>query len=189
MDVMERELADHDVDPGGPQLAAWRPETVVERIRDNAGLDRVATRLKQVSTRLRLPQLSERGEQVLGHTVHPALTDLPIGFWTSSCLLDVVGGRRYARASRALVGAGVLSAVPTVAFGMGDVVKLEPEPRRIAAVHAIANLCAVAVYAASWRQRRHLHRTTGVALGLLAGAIASAGGYLGGALAWAGSDD
>jgi uncharacterized membrane protein len=189
MDVLERELAERDIKTGAPKPAASGPEAMLAKIRADTRLDGVATRVQRLAEQLRLPELSRRGEEVLGHTVHPALTDLPIGFWTSSFVLDLVGGGRAARASRMLVGAGVLSAVPTVAFGMGDAAKLEPEPRRIAAVHAVANLAATAVYAASWRKRRHSHRGAGIALGLLAGALASAGGYLGGALAWASADD
>ena len=30
----------------------------------------------------------------LGHPLHPLLTDLPIGFWTSAFTLDLLGGRR-----------------------------------------------------------------------------------------------
>jgi len=30
----------------------------------------------------------------LGHALHPVLTDLPIGFWTSSLMVDFFGGRR-----------------------------------------------------------------------------------------------
>jgi uncharacterized membrane protein len=188
--VKEREVvmaAPRTVQPAALELRY--PQTMIERIRESVALDGAGRLLKRTAERFHLQQLSERGEAMLGHPVHPALTDLPIGCWTSSCLLDVLGGRRYAQASRLLVGFGVLSAVPTVAFGMGDAVKLEPEPRRIAAVHAAANLVAVAVYAASWSRRRHDRQASGIVLGLLAGAVASAGGYLGGALAWAGSDE
>jgi uncharacterized membrane protein len=188
--VKERDVAVAGAGPIEPAPIELRyPQTMIERIRESAALDGAGRLLKRTAERFHLQQLSERGEEMLGHPVHPALTDLPIGFWTSSCLLDVLGGHRYAQASRTLVGFGVLSAVPTVAFGMGDAVKLEPEPRRIAAVHAAANLLAVAVYTASWRRRRHQHQASGILLGFLAGAIASAGGYLGGALAWAGGDD
>jgi uncharacterized membrane protein len=188
--VQEPALMAPESGPIGPAPNELRyPQTMIERIRESAALDGAGRLLKRTAERFHLQQLSERGEAMLGHPVHPALTDLPIGFWTSSCLLDVVGGHRHARASRALVGAGLLTAVPTVAFGMGDAVKLEPEARRIAAVHAAANLLAVAVYTASWRRRRQHHQARGILLGFLAGAIASAGGYLGGALAWAGTDD
>ena len=39
-----------------------------------------------------------------GHPLHPVLTHLPIGFWTSSFMLDLVGGKRSAAASRRLIG-------------------------------------------------------------------------------------
>ncbi len=45
----------------------------------------------------------------LGHAVHPVLTDLPIGFWTSAFTLDLIGGRRSRAAAQRLVGLGVLS--------------------------------------------------------------------------------
>ena len=40
----------------------------------------------------------------LGHAVHPVLTDLPIGFWTSAFTLDLIGGRRSRAAAQRLVG-------------------------------------------------------------------------------------
>src|SRR5205823_3983294 len=56
----------------------------------------------------------------LGHPLHPVLTDLPIGFWSSSFALDVFGGRESERASEILLGLGVLSALPTAASGLTD---------------------------------------------------------------------
>src|SRR3954447_12122372 len=52
------------------------------------------------------------GGDWLGHPLHPMLTDLPIGFWTGSFLLDIFGGRKSRRASAAFVGLGVASAAP-----------------------------------------------------------------------------
>ena len=46
----------------------------------------------------------------LGHPLHPMLTDLPIGFWTSVWVLDILGPRSTATLYVALVGLGVLSA-------------------------------------------------------------------------------
>src|ERR1700694_483755 len=40
----------------------------------------------------------------VGHQLHPVLTDLPIGFWTSAVTLDLLGG------SDAEAGAGLLLA-------------------------------------------------------------------------------
>src|SRR4051794_34117805 len=56
----------------------------------------------------------------LGHALHPFLTDLPIGTWTSAVLLDVVGGRAARPAAQRLIAAGVLAAVPTAASGLND---------------------------------------------------------------------
>src|SRR5215218_5278050 len=47
----------------------------------------------------------------LGHALHPLLTDLPIGTWTSSLLLDLVGGRAARAASERLIALGLLAAV------------------------------------------------------------------------------
>ena len=153
----------------------------IEQIRSARALDSGAAVLHQLASRLRLRDLSARGEELLGHPVHPALTDLPIGFWTSSFLLDLFGGRRQAAASRRLVAAGVATAVPTVAFGLGDLPD-DGQQRRVATVHAACNIAAVACYAASWRARRRGRWARGVVLGLAGATVASAGGYLGGAL-------
>lgn len=119
----------------------------------------------------------------LGHPAHPALTDLPIGFWTSAFLLDVIGGRRAASVARSLVGWGVVSAFPTMAAGVADVPGLPDSKRRVAVVHAGANLLATAGFGASWVLRRRSQQSAGVMVGAVAGAVASIGGALGGWMA------
>jgi nitrite reductase/ring-hydroxylating ferredoxin subunit/uncharacterized membrane protein len=120
----------------------------------------------------------------LGHTLHPMLTDLPIGFWTSSMMLDLVGGKRGAAASQRLIALGIVTAVPTAASGMSDWSDTIGEDRRIGAVHAVANTVALSLYTWSWFARRGGRRKAGVALGLLGGTAASVGGYLGGHLVY-----
>ena len=119
-----------------------------------------------------------------GHPLHPVLTDLPIGFWTSSFMLDLVGGTRSAAASQRLVGLGILSAVPTAAAGLADWSDTLGEERRIGTVHAVANVAALTLYVGSWFARRAGRRGAGVTLGLLGATAASAGGYLGGHLVY-----
>lgn len=118
-----------------------------------------------------------------GHPLHPVLTDLPIGFWTSSFMLDLVGGKRSAAASRRLIGLGILSAVPTAASGLSDWSDTLGEERRIGTVHAVANVVALSFYSWSWLARRR-SRGAGVVLGFLGATAASAGGYLGGHLVY-----
>jgi nitrite reductase/ring-hydroxylating ferredoxin subunit/uncharacterized membrane protein len=118
----------------------------------------------------------------LGHPLHPVLTDLPIGFWTSAFTLDLVGGRRSRRAATQLVAWGVLSAVPTAVTGAADWGDTTGPARRVGLVHATANSAAVACYAASWWSRVRGRHARGVALGLAGATAATVGAYLGGHL-------
>ena len=118
----------------------------------------------------------------LGHTLHPLLTDLPIGFWTSAWVLDHVGGRRSAPAARTLVALGVLSAVPTAITGASDFADTDGEDRRVGLVHALANSTALACYTVSYVERRRGRRGKGILWGWLGAVAATAGGHLGGHL-------
>jgi uncharacterized membrane protein len=128
------------------------------------------------------------GEQLrgrsLGHRMHPMLTDLPIGSWTSAWVLDLVGGERAEPAADLLVAIGVATAAPTALAGWADWVVLPPAERRIGVVHAGSNGIATALYAASLVARRTDRRGVGVALGHAGAAVATVGGYLGGHLAF-----
>ena len=46
----------------------------------------------------------------LGHALHPLLTDIPIGAWTSSVVLDWIGGRKARPAADTLIALGILAA-------------------------------------------------------------------------------
>jgi nitrite reductase/ring-hydroxylating ferredoxin subunit/uncharacterized membrane protein len=120
----------------------------------------------------------------LTHPLHPMLTDLPIGFWTSALVLDLVGGKRSRPAADRLLALGILSAVPTAAAGLSDWSDTLGEERRIGAVHAVANGGALVLYGWSWIARKRGRRGKGVILGLLGATAASAGGYLGGHLVY-----
>ncbi len=173
----------------GHATVVQSPPWVADRIRAIEGLgalDAIADRVASLNRRIvgdgRVAD-ALRGTW-LGHPLHPALTDLPIGFWTSATVLDVLGGARRAPTARALVGLGVLSALPTAAAGAVDWRDMDADdarPRRLAAVHAAANVTALALYTWSWAARRR-HRVLGVALGLAGATAATVGGYLGGEL-------
>jgi nitrite reductase/ring-hydroxylating ferredoxin subunit len=118
----------------------------------------------------------------MGHPLHPMLTDLPIGFWTGSFMLDLVGGARSQRASQRLIALGILSALPTAAAGFSDWSDTIGEDRRLGTAHALGNTAALTLYTLSWRARRKGRRGRGVLLGFLGAGAATAGGYLGGHL-------
>ena len=76
----------------------------------------------------------------LGHPLHPMLTDLPIGFWTSAVTLDFLAPRSGKRAAQLLMGLGSLSALPTALAGLTDASTIkDTQTRRTAAIHAIGN--------------------------------------------------
>lgn len=119
----------------------------------------------------------------LGHAVHPILTDVPIGFWTSAVVLDLVGGRGARKPAQRLVGLGVLSAVPAALTGWAEWSGTGQREQRVGVAHAVSNAAAVVLFTASWRARRNRRHLTGVAIGLLASGALGAGGFLGGHLA------
>ncbi|HET7490034.1 MAG TPA: Rieske 2Fe-2S domain-containing protein [Acidimicrobiales bacterium] len=120
----------------------------------------------------------------LGHPLHPMLTDVPIGSFTGATVLDLVGGERGQPAADALVGLGLLSALPTVAAGAADWSETYAEDQRIGFVHAAANAVGLSLYALSLVARRRGRRSTGTALGLAGMGVMTVGGYLGGHLGW-----
>jgi uncharacterized membrane protein len=145
-------------------------------------LDRVTEPLARAMRAVPAPARRLLAGEWLGHPLHPMLTDLPIGFWTTAWLLDLVGGRRSARVATAMVGLGVATALPTAAAGLVDWAELSPEKRRPGVVHASANIAATALYGLSFAARVRGRRFRGVALGMAGAAAATAGGYLGGHL-------
>ena len=123
----------------------------------------------------------------LGHALHPLLTDVPIGTWTSATLLDVLGGPDSAAASQRLIGAGVLAALPTAATGYSDWADSEvgnDSVRRIGIVHAASNVTALTCFAASWAARRRGSRGSGVMMSLAGMGALAVGGHLGGHLSY-----
>jgi uncharacterized membrane protein len=123
----------------------------------------------------------------LGHALHPLLTDLPIGTWTSSVLLDWVGGSDSRSASDRLLLVGILAAGATVATGWSDWADVEERDhavRRAGLVHAAANATATALMAGSYLARKRGARGRGKLLSLAGSVSLGAGGWLGGHLSY-----
>jgi hypothetical protein len=125
-----------------------------------------------------------RGEW-LGHAVHPLLTDVVLGTWTSASLLDLCGGSGSSAAAQRLVGAGLLAVGPTAWAGWAEWSAAGPRDKRVGLVHAVTNALAISLYAASWVARRRGRHGSGVRLALAGAATSGVGGYLGSHLALA----
>jgi nitrite reductase/ring-hydroxylating ferredoxin subunit/uncharacterized membrane protein len=124
----------------------------------------------------------------LGHALHPLLTDVPIGLWTSALTLDWVGGRSGEAAADRLIALGVGAAVPTAVSGFTDWADStvgNEAVTRVGVVHATSNLAAAALFAGSWVARKRGSRGRGKLLALAAGSALGAGGFLGGHLSYA----
>jgi nitrite reductase/ring-hydroxylating ferredoxin subunit/uncharacterized membrane protein len=119
----------------------------------------------------------------LGHALHPVLTDLVIGSWTSAFLLDLIGERGRDGADL-LIGVGVLSAVPTAVTGLSDWADTTGETKRVGVAHGLGNVAALGFYAASLVARRRGRRSTGVLLSVAGAGVVTLTAYLGGHLVY-----
>jgi nitrite reductase/ring-hydroxylating ferredoxin subunit/uncharacterized membrane protein len=147
-------------------------------------LDDVSGRIRDVAQKLVHPAPVRRvlsGTDV-GHPIHPVLVQLPIGFWTSTWLLDLMGLGKT-RAARTLLGLGVLTALPTIASGVSEWVDTDEAESRVGLVHATSNSAALICFTASWWSRRG-GRHSGVFWSTLGSILATVGGFLGGHLAY-----
>ena len=123
-----------------------------------------------------------RGEW-LGHAVHPLLTDVVLGAWTSATVLDVIGGAESASSAQKLIGTGLLAAGPTAWTGWAEWSAAGPRDKRVGLVHAVTNAAVIGTYAASWMARRQGRHARGRRLALAGAALSGVGAYLGGHLA------
>jgi hypothetical protein len=121
----------------------------------------------------------------LGHALHPVLTDVVIGTWTSASVLDLLGGKDSSAAAQRLVGAGLVAVGPTAWSGWAEWSLAGPREKRVGLVHAVTNAVAIGIYTASWAARLRGRHDTGARLALAGAAVAGVGGYLGGHLAGA----
>ncbi|MFV0127118.1 Rieske 2Fe-2S domain-containing protein [Streptomyces sp. HMX112] len=118
----------------------------------------------------------------LGHPVHPLMVQVPIGAWLSATVLDFWPGQR--RGARTLIGVGLLAVGPAAAAGWADWAELHRQQRRVGLVHAAANVTAASLYAGSLAARSRGREGLGRVLGLAGLTAVSAGGALGGHMAY-----
>ncbi|GHJ50803.1 Rieske 2Fe-2S domain-containing protein [Micromonospora chersina] len=157
---------------------------LLTKIEQNTRLDGVGDRLQRaVQGTLRPQRVRDFLHGVwLGHPLHPAMVQVPVGAWISAALVDLMPGQR--RAATALVGVGTVSAVPAAVAGLNDWAALSRDQRRIGLVHAAANTIGLSLYAGSLAARLNGRHNLGRALAYLGLSAASAGAYLGGHLAY-----
>lgn len=117
-----------------------------------------------------------------GVPLHPALTDVPIGAWTTAAVLDSVD--RDGRATDAVLAIGVLGALPAAVTGLSDWSHLQGEQRRVGALHATMNGVALVLNVASLLVRARGKRGAGRTLSRLGFAVAGLSAHVGGELSF-----
>ena len=160
-------------------------QQLTKRLENMKTLDRFADLAQRVVSRI-VPQEPARKDLLsgtwLGRPLHPVLTDVVIGTWTSASALDVLGGKWAERAADQLVFIGTMAALPTIAAGLSDWAELWGTQQRVGSVHALGNTTALSLQIFSIKARRSGKRKKACLLSLasmvIAGASANLGGYL-----------
>jgi uncharacterized membrane protein len=120
----------------------------------------------------------------LGHSVHVAITDVPIGAWTTAVLLDGIesaaGREDLAAGADAAIGIGLVGAVASAVTGLTDYQHVEGTARRIGIVHGLLNITSAGIFAGSLVARKRGSRGAGKALSLVGFSIAMVSAKLGG---------
>jgi len=164
--------------------------TLAERVESLAALDAPGKAIaKKIRSALPGGPVKDAMSGVqIGHPLHPLLTDVVIGTWTSAAILDVVGGRDGRKAAERLIAAGLAATPPTLATGWSDWADTEPasaEIRRGGLVHAALNGTATTLMAMSLAERRRGRLASGRMLSFAGVGLLSAGGWLGAHLSYA----
>ena len=161
-------------------------QQTVRRSERLEALDKVAKPLAEAVGRAVQPRVVRNllSGTDLGEPLHPVLTDLPIGAWVMSALLDTAGGPAAEGAADLLVTAGVVAAAPTAAAGLNDRSDTAGPETRVGLVHATLNTTALSLYLASAVARARGRRRGGKALSLAGLGVLMGGAYLGGHLSF-----
>ena len=164
-----------------------QPQDVAKRLGAIAAVDRV-TRPAAKAVKQVIPPHSPAKDVLsgtwLGHPLHPLLTDIPIGCFTSAGVLDLVPSSRTNGAADLLVGLGLLSALPTAAAGAADWSDTHGSDQRVGGFHALSNLTGLALYAASFSARLRGRRGRAILLGFAGMTTMTVAGFLGGYLSF-----
>lgn len=130
----------------------------------------------------------------LGHPLHPALTDIPIGAWLMAVIFDVIwllapGASTWAARGAQIAGiAGVVGAVGAAATGLADWSDSFGAERRTGLTHAALNTLALILFVVSAALRLGTSdgaSAVGVALDIVGLASVLVAAYLGGHMVFA----
>lgn len=122
----------------------------------------------------------------LGHSVHPMLTDIPLGAWSGTLLLDLAWFRDEsegtARGADATLLLGLLGAGGAAVTGITDWSDLDGTDRRVGLMHGLLNIGIAGMYTTSFILRLMGKRRAGIAVSTTGYLTSLFSAYLGGEL-------
>lgn len=122
----------------------------------------------------------------LGHTLHPVLTDLPLGAWTASTLLDLVWlsneDEGIARSADIVMWAGLTGAAGAAVSGLTSWVDTDGPEQRTGMLHGLLNGGVTTLNLTSALLRLMGKRRSAITLSMLAYTLGLYSAYLGGEL-------
>ena len=131
------------------------------------------------------------GTRVLGHPLHPALTDVPIGAWTVAVVADITAhytDRLPTEAGDVALAVGLVASLLTALTGYTDFHETIDHERRVAATHGLIMTIVVALMTVSmglrWWAAPSAHALA-VGLSIAGYALLITGSFLGGHLVFA----
>jgi len=156
-------------------------------------LDRIGSPIQNVvdGALSKMPVIRKalQGTSWLGHALHPALTDFPIGAWAAGFVLDMIevgGNRRQRRAADIVHLFGFCSACAAGITGLAEYAEAKSPPsKRVGVVHGLLNIGILGVYGASLLARRRGRRNQGIALAGVGFGLLLVSGWLGRELTYA----
>jgi len=124
----------------------------------------------------------------LGHPLHPIMTDVPIGAWTTAAFLDTLelcGSEKYKSGADAAVAVGLAGAAGAAVTGITDWTGTNQIERKAGLAHAMLNVGATALYITSAiLRRKQKNRKAAIGLSMLGYCITSLSAYIGGSLVY-----
>ena len=124
----------------------------------------------------------------LGHALHPVLTDIPIGAWSSTMALDTAWllneNTGVAQGSDISLGLGIVGAVGAAVTGLTDWSDQVDTDRRVGFMHGLLNTSILLTNIASLILRLTGRRRTGIYLSTAGYTVSLFSAYLGGELSF-----
>jgi nitrite reductase/ring-hydroxylating ferredoxin subunit/uncharacterized membrane protein len=118
----------------------------------------------------------------LGHPLHPAITDVPIGAYVLALVLDLSGQRAAATAA---IGVGIIFMLLAALAGYADYIDLEGKTQRFGTIHSSLMLVALVFYLGSFVMRLSaVPSSAEVWLSVLGFLIVITSAYVGGELVY-----